>query len=97
MPRICVNIKELVNYAIARMRDGAFELDLVLRNNITTDEHPLGVYHPHAELHNIKKRSALPLCGSSPTQVFTSEMRRDAPRSCALSKQSTHQNKEGFV
>ena len=34
-----------------------FELDLVLRNNITTDEHPLGVYHPHAEYHHIKKEN----------------------------------------
>ncbi|MDO4286884.1 MAG: UDP-glucose--hexose-1-phosphate uridylyltransferase [Eubacteriales bacterium] len=42
---------------IARMCDGRFELDLVLRNNITTDEHPLGVYHPHAELHHIKKEN----------------------------------------
>lgn len=42
---------------IARMADGKFELDLVLRNNITTDEHPLGVYHPHAELHHIKKEN----------------------------------------
>ncbi len=42
---------------IARMRDGRYELDLVLRNNITTDEHPLGVYHPHAELHHIKKEN----------------------------------------
>ncbi len=42
---------------IARRRDGDFELDLVLRNNITTDEHPLGVYHPHAELHHIKKEN----------------------------------------
>lgn len=42
---------------IARMRDGAYELDLVLRNNITTKEHPLGVYHPHAELHHIKKEN----------------------------------------
>jgi len=42
---------------IARRRDGKFELDLVLRNNITTEEHPLGVYHPHAELHNIKKEN----------------------------------------
>ena len=32
-------------------------LDLVLRNNITTEEHPLGVYHPHAELHHIKKEN----------------------------------------
>ena len=33
---------------IARKRGGKYELDLVLRNNITTEEHPLGVYHPHA-------------------------------------------------
>ena len=42
---------------IARIRDGYFELDLVLRNNITTEEHPLGVYHPHAKLHHIKKEN----------------------------------------
>jgi len=42
---------------IARRRGELFELDLVLRNNITTDEHPLGVYHPHAEHHNIKKEN----------------------------------------
>ena len=42
---------------IARMREGQFELDLVLRNNITTEEYPLGVYHPHQELHHIKKEN----------------------------------------
>ncbi len=42
---------------IARKRGDKFELDLVLRNNITTDEHPLGVYHPHANLHHIKKEN----------------------------------------
>ncbi len=52
---------------IARMRNieadlegeenKVFELDLVLRNNITTDEHPLGVYHPHAQYHHIKKEN----------------------------------------
>ena len=42
---------------IARRRGGDYELDLVLRNNITTPEHPLGVYHPHAELHHIKKEN----------------------------------------
>ena len=42
---------------IARKRGDKFEMDLVLRNNITTDEHPLGVYHPHAELHHIKKEN----------------------------------------
>ncbi|MBQ7726564.1 MAG: galactose-1-phosphate uridylyltransferase, partial [Clostridia bacterium] len=42
---------------IARKRSDAYELDLVLRNNITTEEHPLGVFHPHAELHHIKKEN----------------------------------------
>ena len=42
---------------IARKRGDNFEMDLVLRNNITTEEHPLGVYHPHAKLHNIKKEN----------------------------------------
>ena len=42
---------------IARMRDGKYQLDLVLRNNITTPEHPLGVFHPHAKLHHIKKEN----------------------------------------
>ena len=42
---------------IARMKGDNYELDLVLRNNITTEEHPDGVYHPHKELHNIKKEN----------------------------------------
>ena len=42
---------------IARKNGDMFELDLVLRNNITTKEHPMGVYHPHAELHHIKKEN----------------------------------------
>lgn len=42
---------------IARKRGDLFELDLALRNNITTEEHPLGVYHPHAHLHHIKKEN----------------------------------------
>ena len=42
---------------IARFKDGMYELDLALRNNITTEECPLGVYHPHAELHHIKKEN----------------------------------------
>ena len=42
---------------IARMRNGKYELDLVLRNNLTTKEHPLGLYHPHEELHHIKKEN----------------------------------------
>ena len=39
------------------MRDGLFELDLVLRNNRTTDEHPLGIFHPHEDVHHIKKEN----------------------------------------
>ena len=42
---------------IARRRGAEYELDLVLRNNLTTPEHPLGLYHPHAELHHIKKEN----------------------------------------
>ena len=42
---------------IARMRNGKYELDLVLRNNLTTPEHPMGLYHPHEELHHIKKEN----------------------------------------
>ncbi len=42
---------------IARRRGDLYELDLVLRNNLTTPEHPLGLYHPHAELHHIKREN----------------------------------------
>lgn len=42
---------------IARKVGDTYELDLALRNNITTEEHPLGLYHPHAQWHNIKKEN----------------------------------------
>ena len=42
---------------ICRRRGEDYELDLVLRNNLVTEEHPLGLYHPHAELHHIKKEN----------------------------------------
>ena len=42
---------------IARMRNEKYELDLVLRNNRTTEEYPLGIFHPHQELHHIKKEN----------------------------------------
>jgi UDPglucose--hexose-1-phosphate uridylyltransferase len=42
---------------IMRMSEGLYELDLVLRNNITTEAHPLGLFHPHAALHHIKKEN----------------------------------------
>ena len=44
-------------HQIARKVGDIYELDLTLRNNITTEEHPLGVYHPHAEYHHIKKEN----------------------------------------
>ncbi len=42
---------------IARKHGDIYELDLALRNNITTEEHPLGVFHPHEKLHHIKKEN----------------------------------------
>ena len=42
---------------IARRKEGQYELDLVLRNNLTTDEHPLGLYHPHEPYHHIKREN----------------------------------------
>ena len=42
---------------IARKRGELFELDLTLRNNLTTPEHPMGLYHPHGKLHHIKKEN----------------------------------------
>ncbi len=42
---------------IARRRGEQYQLDLVLRNNLTTEEYPLGLYHPHQELHHIKKEN----------------------------------------
>ncbi|MCA1065240.1 UDP-glucose--hexose-1-phosphate uridylyltransferase [Rossellomorea sp. AcN35-11] len=42
---------------IARVRDGKYELDLVLRNNRTSEEHPMGIFHPHEDVHHIKKEN----------------------------------------
>lgn len=42
---------------VRKNKDGEFEIDLVLRNNLTSEEHPLGIYHPHANLHHIKKEN----------------------------------------
>jgi UDPglucose--hexose-1-phosphate uridylyltransferase len=42
---------------IARIADGKYQLDLVLRNNVTSEQHPLGVFHPHKELHHIKREN----------------------------------------
>lgn len=42
---------------IARQKDGKYELDLVLRNNRTSEKHPTGIFHPHADVHHIKKEN----------------------------------------
>ncbi|MGL4403193.1 MAG: UDP-glucose--hexose-1-phosphate uridylyltransferase [Fusobacteriaceae bacterium] len=42
---------------IVRMREGKYEMDLVLRNNRTSEEHPMGIFHPHSEVHHIKKEN----------------------------------------
>lgn len=42
---------------IARRKDGAYEMDLVLRNNRTSDDYPLGIFHPHPQHHHIKKEN----------------------------------------
>ena len=42
---------------IARIRENTIELDIVLRNNRTSDEHPLGIFHPHEEWHHVKKEN----------------------------------------
>ena len=42
---------------ILRLEDGVWKLKLVLRNNLTSEEHPLGIYHPHSQLHHIKKEN----------------------------------------
>ena len=57
--RVCRNRGRTHNTItpIARKNGDMYELDLVLRNNITTEEFPLGVYHPHQELHHIKKEN----------------------------------------
>lgn len=51
------NISHNTITPIARKRDGIFELDLVLRNNRTSEQYPDGIYHPHKELHHIKKEN----------------------------------------
>ncbi|WP_032123234.1 UDP-glucose--hexose-1-phosphate uridylyltransferase [Clostridium amazonitimonense] len=42
---------------IARYKNGLYEMDIVLRNNRTSDEHPLGIFHPHEDVHHIKKEN----------------------------------------
>lgn len=74
---------------IARKRDGIFELDLALRNNITTEEHPLGVYHPHAQWHHIKKEN-IGLIEVMGLAVLPSRLKNEMEllKTCILEKKS---------
>lgn len=78
---------------IARKKGDLFELDLVLRNNITTDEHPLGVYHPHQELHHIKKEN-IGLIEVMGLAVLPSRLDRELKETakCILSKLNLREN-----
>ena len=75
---------------IARKRGDRFELDLVLRNNITTEEHPLGVYHPHAKLHHIKKEN-IGLIEVMGLAVLPSRLKGELEQLAALAKDNALQ------
>lgn len=51
------NVRHNTITPIVRKKDGLYEMDLVLRNNLTTEEYPLGLFHPHQEYHHIKKEN----------------------------------------
>lgn len=72
---------------IARCVDGVYELDLALRNNITTEKYPLGVYHPHDEYHHIKKENIglIEVMGLAVFAVQT-ERRAEDPERCDAEK-----------
>ena len=70
---------------IARMKDGMYELDLTLRNNITTEEHPLGVYHPHAQYHHIKKEN-IGLIEVMGLAVLPARLKDEAKTSAAMKR-----------
>ena len=78
---------------IARKKGDLFELDLVLRNNITTDEHPLGVFHPHQELHHIKKEN-IGLIEVMGLAVLPSRLDKELKETakCILSKSNLREN-----
>ena len=66
---------------IARKNADMFEMDLVLRNNITSEEHPLGVYHPHAQYHHIKKEN-IGLIEVMGLAVLPARLERELSRLC---------------
>ena len=70
---------------IARKNGDTYELDLTLRNNITTDEHPLGVYHPHAQYHHIKKEN-IGLIEVMGLAVLPSRLKQKNRKACRLGR-----------
>ena len=70
---------------IARRRGEMYELDLVLRNNITTDEHPMGLYHPHEELHHIKREN-IGLIEVMGLAVLPSRLKKELELMCEYAK-----------
>ncbi len=80
---------------IARKVHGRYQIDLVLRNNITSDEHPLGVYHPHSHLHHIKKEN-IGLIEVMGLAVLPSRLKNEIEtlKKCILSKTDVATNEE---
>ena len=80
---------------IARKRGELFELDLALRNNITTEEHPLGVYHPHSHLHHIKKEN-IGLIEVMGLAVLPSRLKKEMEELCdyIVNKKDIRANRE---
>ncbi len=72
---------------IARKKGDAFEIDLVLRNNITTKEHPDGLYHPHRELHHIKKEN-IGLIEVMGLAVLPSRLKRELELLCRYAEEN---------
>ena len=68
---------------IARRRDGDFELDLVLRNNLTSEEFPMGIYHPHADKHNIKKEN-IGLIEVMGLAILPARLKKEIARLCEI-------------
>lgn len=80
---------------IARRRGSQYELDLVLRNNRTSDEHPLGIFHPHAEVHHIKKENIglIEVMGLAVLPGRLKEEMRQAGEALARGDKSIRENK----
>lgn len=79
---------------IARMKDGYYQLDLVLRNNRTTEKYPLGIFHPHAQHHHIKKEN-IGLIEVMGLAVLPARLKNELEdiKKCLLNKEDFSSNK----